>query len=170
MRRLCFSITVLVAAVMLKHNLRADDELLTGPPAIVHLDDDPPPFHLGHRTIDELPPLTDDELGSPTQQALLQALGGDPYGHRAADHARAGCTMLVRPHAIPSNTPHYGFYYVGGSKALWGDCRQLDEGTFGWDYSGILFNKRVALTWTHGRRWGGGTGAYKTDGPRLRHE
>jgi hypothetical protein len=134
---------------MLKHNLRADE-----------------PFYLGHRAIDDLPQLTDDELGSAQQQALLQALNGDPYGHRAGDQAQAGCAMLIRSHAIPSNTPHYGYYRVGGGVPIFGDAPMLDEGTFGWDYYGILFNKRIALAWTHGRLYQGGTLGYKPDGPR----
>lgn len=149
MRRLCFSITILAALVMLKHNLRADE-----------------PFYLGHRAIDDIPPLTDDELGSAQQQALLQALNGDAYGHRGADHAQAGCSTMIRRHAIPSNTAHYGYYRVGGGVPILGDAPALDEGTFGWDYSGILFNKRVALGWTHGRKFQGGTLGYKADGPR----
>ena len=149
MRRLCFSITVLLAVVMLKHNLRADE-----------------PFYLGQRAIDDLPPLTDDELGSAQQQALLQALNGDAYGHRGADHAQAGCAMTIRRHAIPSNTAHYGYYRVGGGVPILGDGPALDEGTFGWDYYGILFNKRIALAWTHGRKFQGGTLGYKPDGPR----
>jgi len=134
---------------VLKHNLRADE-----------------PFFLGGRAIDDLPPLTDEELGSAQQQALLAALGGDAYGYRAGDHSQAGCAMLIRRRAIPSNTAHYGYYRVGGGVPLFGDGPALDEGTFGWDYSGILFNKRIALNWTHGRKYQSGTTGYKTDGPR----
>src|SRR5205809_5267239 len=75
---------------------------------------DEPPFYLGGRTSDDLPQLTDEELGTAQQQALLAALGGDAYGSRGADHERAGCAMLVRERAIPSNTRHYGGYWVGG--------------------------------------------------------
>jgi len=125
------------------------------------------PFYLGHRTSDDLPALTDEELGSPKQQALLEALAGDPYGHRGGDHARAGCAMNIRRFAIPSNTRHYGGYMVGGGLPVKGDGPFLDEGTFGWDYAGILFNKRIALNWSHGARYQGGTGSYRTDGPRL---
>lgn len=125
-----------------------------------------PPFYLGGRALDDLPPLTAAELAFPQQESLLRALAGDPYGHRAADHARAGCAMLVRPHAIPSNTRHYGGYQVGGGAPLLGSDPTLDEGAFGWDYFGLTIPKRVALNWTH-RRYQGGTGAYKTDGPRL---
>src|SRR5262245_7576801 len=82
---------------------------------------------------DDLPPLTDEELGTQQQQALLMALAGDPYGHRAADHCRAGWPMLIRHHAIPSNTRHYGGYWIGGGVPLFGDSPGLVEGTFGWD-------------------------------------
>jgi hypothetical protein len=119
---------------------------------------------------DEVPPLTDEELATPQQQALLMALGGDPYGHRAVDHCRAGHAFFIRGWALPSNTPYYGGYWVGGGKAIRGDHPSPDDGTFGWDYFGILFSKRVALNWSGGRRYQGGTGAYKTDGPKVRHE
>ena len=56
MRRLCFSMTVFVTLVMLKANLQAQQ-----------------PFHIGGRSKDDLPQLTDDELGTPQQQALLDA-------------------------------------------------------------------------------------------------
>jgi hypothetical protein len=120
-------------------------------------------------TAQERPPLADDELGTPQQQALLQALAGDPYGHRAAEHQRAGCAMLVRPHAIPSNTRFYGGYAVGGGAAVRGDQPLASEGTFGWDYFGMTFAKRIDLNWWHGRRYQGGTGQYQADGPRLSH-
>jgi hypothetical protein len=128
-----------------------------------------PPFHLGHRAANDLPTLTADELNSPRQQALLAALAGDAYAHRAADHERAGCAMLVRRQAIPSNTRYYGGYWVGGGVPLLGEGPTLEEGTFGWDYFGMTFSKRVDLNWTHGRRHQGGFGHYKTDGPRLHH-
>ncbi len=124
---------------------------------------------LAHELQAEEPPLSDAELGTAQQQALLLALAGDPYGHRGADHCRAGCAMLVRPPAICSNTRHYGGYWVGGGLPHKGDAPGLQEGTFGWDYFGILFNKRIALNWSHGERHQGGPGAYKTDGPKL-HE
>jgi hypothetical protein len=151
MDRSWFGIAMLAAMAIVSFAVRADE---------------PPPFHLGGRTLDDLPPLTDDELGSAQQQALLAALGGDAYGHRAADHERAGCAMLIRRRAIPSNTHHYGGYWVGGGLPAFGEGRTLEEGTFGWDYFGILFNKRIALNWSHGRLDQGGFGAYKTDGPR----
>jgi hypothetical protein len=128
------------------------------------------PFHLGQRASDDLPPLSDEESGTAQQQALLTALAGDPYGHRGYDHCQAGCSMLIRKRAIPSNTWHYDGYWVGGGRAVLGDDPLLDEGTFGWDYFGILFNKHVTLGWSHGRHYQGGTGRYKTDGPHLMHK
>jgi hypothetical protein len=149
------------------HSAVADESPV--PTAVVaHLDDKLPPLRLGHRAANDLPTLTDEELGTTQQQALLTALAGDPYGHRAADQACAGCSMLLRPHAICSNPSRYGGYWVGGGKPCRGDSPFLDEGTFGWDYFGILFTKRVALNWSHGRQSQGGAGAYKTDGPKLK--
>lgn len=114
---------------------------------------------------DALPALTDEELATPQQQALLQALGGDPYGHRATDHARAGCAMNVRSRALPSNTRPYGGYWVGGGQTLKGYCPTTEDGTFGWDYFGLAFTKRIDLNWSRGRHYQGGAGTYKTDGP-----
>ena len=138
------------------------------PPVAVHLDDEPPPLRLGHRAANDLPPLTDDELGTAQQQALLTALAGDPHVHRADEHACAGCSMLIRPHAICSNTAHYGGYWVGGGIPCRREMPFVGEGTFGWDYFGVLVPKRIALNWSHGRRYQGGSGAYMTDGPRLK--
>lgn len=69
---------------------------------------------------------------------------------------------------LPSDTGHYLGYHVGGGAGhpRKAESRQPDEGTWGWDYQG-LFPRRVMLGWWHGRRYQGGTGAYKTDGPRL---
>jgi hypothetical protein len=74
--------------------------------------------------------------------------------------------------ALPSDTGHYLGYHVGGGavNAHKAEPRQADEGTWGWDYQGWLVPRRVALGWWHGRRYQGGGGAYKTDGPRLLQE
>ena len=71
--------------------------------------------------------------------------------------------------AQPSDTPAYCGYTVGGGALHHGEPRYLGEGTWGWDYTGWLFQRRVGLDWFHGARYQGGTGAYKTDGPRLFH-
>jgi hypothetical protein len=60
-----------------------------------------------------------------------------------------------------------GGYYVGGGCAhpCKADLRCCNEGTWGWDYAGIFVKKRVNLDWTHGRRYQGGTGQYRSAGP-----
>ncbi len=73
----------------------------------------------------------------------------------------------VARYAIPSNTRHYTGGYVGGGTVLPGEARYDNEGTWGWDYSGLL-PKRTWLNWSHGRRYQGGSGAYKSDGPKLK--
>ena len=78
-----------------------------------------------------------------------------------------GYPQSIASYAQPSNTPRYIGYYVGGGSAFKGEPRFVDEGTWGWDYSGGLFHRRVWLNWWHGQRAQGGTGSYRTDGPRL---
>ncbi len=82
---------------------------------------------------------------------------------------RAGYPQDVACRAQPSDTPAYCGYTVGGGAPHHGEPRYLDEGTWGWDYTGWLFQRRVGLDWFHGARYQGGAGAYKTDGPRLLH-
>src|SRR5262249_20318096 len=132
--RLCFRITMVVMLVMVHRgpSKAAADERPVPTAALAHLDDEPPPLRLGHRGADELPPLTDEELGTAQQQSLLMALSGDPYLHRADEHACAGCSMLTRSHALCSNTAHYGGYWVGGGVPCRRDKPHADEGTFGW--------------------------------------
>ena len=71
--------------------------------------------------------------------------------------------------AHPSNTRAYGGSYIGGGSAAFcrGQPRLLTEGTWGWDYRGYLVPHRVFLQWWHGRRYQGGAGAYRIDGPNL---
>ena len=85
----------------------------------------------------------------------------------AASFARAGNPDCVAKWAVPSDTGSYIGYQVGGGSA---NCRKAEEpasheGTWGWDYEGRWWPSRVVLGWWHGREQGG-TGAYKTDGPR----
>ena len=110
--------------------------------------------------------ITDQE--SPTPSGIVW--GATSEGYRACDFARAGNPQCQRKITIPSNTRFYGGYYVGGGTPTSGAGRCLDDGTWGWDYSGILFPKRIALNWTAKGRSQGGTGVYKTDGPKLRKE
>jgi hypothetical protein len=93
-------------------------------------------------------------------------LAGEPCEtcQRNEGHARAGCPLCLSLFAIPSNTRFYEGYYVGGGTIFRGDLRNRGEGTWGWDYGGIFVPKRVALNWSHGRRYQGSTGAYRTAG------
>lgn len=108
--------------------------------------------------------LTDDDVPPPSHIVW----GATSDGYRECDFARAGCPQCLRKITIPSNTRFYGGYYVGGGTLTRGAGRCIEDGTWGWDYSGILFPKRIALKWTAKGRYQGGTGAYKTDGPKLR--
>lgn len=92
--------------------------------------------------------------------------GGGPG---AADHTlqRAGNPQLEARRAVPSDTGAYWGYYVGGGSAKRGDAPTTLEGTWGWDYEGRCIRRIVNLGWWHGRRYQGGTGAYKPDGPHL---
>jgi hypothetical protein len=75
---------------------------------------------------------------------------------------RAGNPQIVAWYAQPSDTGSYIGYYVGGGAACRGEPRNINEGTWGWDYQGWLFPRRVALDWWHGRRYQGGIGHYRT--------
>jgi hypothetical protein len=75
--------------------------------------------------------------------------------------------QAVARYAIPSNTRFYAGGYVGGGTVLPGDVGHANEGTWGWDYGGLL-PTRIWLNWSHGRRYQGGSGAYKSDGPKLK--
>jgi hypothetical protein len=85
---------------------------------------------------------------------------------------RAGCPQTISPLARPTESPHEIGYYVGGGareRSRHGEPRFAHEGVWGTDYAGVLIPKHVQLGWWHGRHAQGGTGAYRTDGPRLVH-
>jgi hypothetical protein len=89
------------------------------------------------------------------------------FGCRDEDpETRAGNPRSVAPWAHPSDTGRYCPYRVGGGAAYHGEAPGPEEGTWGWDYPGILFPARIALGWWHGRKYQGGTGSYKVDGYR----
>ena len=110
--------------------------------------------------------ITDQESSVPSGIVW----GPTSENYRACDFVRAGCPQCQRKITIPSNNHFYGGYYVGGGTPTRGAGRCDDDGTWGWDYAGILFTKRISLNWTAKGRSQGGTGAYKTDGPKLRRE
>jgi hypothetical protein len=80
---------------------------------------------------------------------------------------RGDYVLPIAPWAQPSNTMRYDGYYVGGGAPFCGEPRYFWEGTWGWDYIGCFPPRRVRLNWWHGRRYQGGTGSYKTDGPQC---
>ena len=97
-----------------------------------------------------------------TQRAHFQ---GEPF-------RRAGDPQCVSPLARPGESPRGVGYYVGGGARVhgWlGEERRPHEGTWGTDYAGLLVHKKIDLRWSHGGRYQGGVGAYRTDGPRLIH-
>ncbi len=87
----------------------------------------------------------------------------------AAQPCEPACPLGIARWAVPSDTGRYVGYYVGGGCAryLRANPPGPDDGTWGWDYQGGFFRRNVILGWWHGRRYQGGTGAYKTDGPIL---
>lgn len=107
-------------------------------------------------------PATGEPLElTPTQAEWINAAyGGQAY--RAADQRRAGTDRGPRPHALCSDAGHYVGYYVGGGTITPGRGRLLSEGTFGWDYRGLIYHPRIMLGWSRGRQQGG-TEGYRTD-------
>jgi hypothetical protein len=101
----------------------------------------------------------------PLEAGLLdQAMSPSPS--LECRNTRSGCSQCLACYAHPGRSPRETGYYVGGGAALHGACRCCDEGTWGWDYAGWI-PRRIQLNWWHGKRYQGGTGAYKTDGPHL---
>jgi hypothetical protein len=86
------------------------------------------------------------------------ACGGEDGMHRAGYPQRVACW------AVPSDTGHYIGYSVGGGAPCRGDAPCPDDGTWGWDYRGLLIPKNVVLGWWHGRRYQNGIGAYRVNG------
>jgi hypothetical protein len=86
-------------------------------------------------------------------------------------HRMAPPLVEIAPWARPSDTGRYVGYTVGGGSANLrkADAPLPEDGTWGWDYQGGWFRRRVILGWWHGRRFQGGTGAYQTDGPAVLH-
>jgi hypothetical protein len=102
----------------------------------------------------------------------MTALADPPLAQTMPAAQPVGSIQPVACWAVPSNNSHYIGYYVGGGCNCLGhaDPRRPDEGTWGWDYRGWLIPRWVNLGWWHGRRYQGGTGAYRTDGPHYHEE
>src|ERR1700719_1528526 len=80
---------------------------------------------------------------------------------------RAGYPEKVACYAVPSDTGHYKGYLVGGGAVVLGGAPSCDEGTWGWDYCGCIIPKAIRLKWSHGLKYQGGVGAYRTTGKNL---
>jgi hypothetical protein len=80
---------------------------------------------------------------------------------------RAGFPRELAAHVEPTNTPGGIGYYVGGGVShARGYHRHWDQGVWGWDETGMVRHRpNVILGWSMGRKYQGGTGAYRTDGP-----
>jgi len=81
---------------------------------------------------------------------------------------RAGMSHGHFPWARKQVECDYVGYYVGGG-APWGCSRGRtnQEGTWGWDYAGRHFKRKVFLCWSYLQRKQGGVGSYQPDGPRV---
>ena len=91
----------------------------------------------------------------------------------ASEVERAGKSHCLFRWAVPTHTPNYVGYYVGGGGAGCCPCRGAAprcplDGTWGRDYRGCL-PRIVALGWTRPGRYQGGDGKYDPDGPRCPH-
>ncbi len=105
----------------------------------------------------------------PTLVTVLTTLFLATLGCRTTRFDPPERAQEINRHALPSDTGHNVGYQVGGgcSRPHKAEPGWPDEGTWGWDYSGWLFHRRVMSGWWHGRRHQGGSGAYETDGPHL---
>jgi hypothetical protein len=104
------------------------------------------------------------------KKAACEEPAGEPKQIDAPDHdfCRAGYPNELSKHAHPSNTNRFWGGYVGGGAAVKGEGRYCGDGTWGWDYvGGCPFHHRVFLGWWHGRKYQGGSGAYRQDGPEF---
>lgn len=83
---------------------------------------------------------------------------------------RAGNPLCISPLARCFPGPKYKGYIVGGGAAWYGspatafhgECRYINEGTFGIDYA--PWYSRVQMRWFHGRKQQSGEGQYEPDG------
>jgi hypothetical protein len=103
--------------------------------------------------------------------ACGRSSAGEPPPDTDHTMARAGYPQEVSRLAHPSDTGSYVGYQVGGGSPFvksYGPAP--DAGTWGWDYQGYCLARNVVLRWWRKPHYQGGSGAYKTDGPRLERE
>lgn len=89
--------------------------------------------------------------------------------HSVNTFKRAGHPEQVSKLAKTTYTKRsYGYYVGGGAPGKKGEGRYITEGTWGMDYIGRWTPRRkIALGWWHGRRYQGGEGSYKSEGPEI---
>jgi hypothetical protein len=173
-RRQCIVCLLAVAAASLLAPATADEpSVLNRRPVVISITDDQP---LGKSPYADWPdrgmrqwPVRAQQAEEiyPDQAAAIAATyAQEPW--RLDDHQCAGWPTDVHCRAFPSDTGRYCGYYVGGGAAWHGEGRYPHEGTWGWDFHGFCFPKRVALGWWHGHLQSG-TGAYATDVPQPMH-
>jgi hypothetical protein len=85
----------------------------------------------------------------------------------APTSCRAGGPPRISHCAVCSDTGHYIGYYVGGACRCLGGPRAAHEGTWGWDYDGLVLPKAIVLRWCHCRGCQSGDGAYRVWGCNI---
>ncbi|MDZ4852152.1 MAG: hypothetical protein SGI77_22925 [Pirellulaceae bacterium] len=115
------------------------------------------------------PPVSQDHPAEPILVRGIEVPRGPKCGRYAEDGCeRSGWPDCIGRFAKCSVTSDHSVGYVGGSTVFfWGEPRKTHEGTFGLDYSGHWFSRKVWLLWSHGHKEQGGAGAYASDGPRI---
>ena len=101
--------------------------------------------------------------------AVVALAAAPAYAHPPCEShtmERAGNPDCISKCAAGSITPAYVGYYVGGGSPKKGMPPGPEQGTWGWDYSGRCFHRRICLLWNC--RFQAGTGAYKAEGPHLK--
>ncbi|MSR32954.1 MAG: hypothetical protein EXR99_15785 [Gemmataceae bacterium] len=76
---------------------------------------------------------------------------------------QTGWANRVKKHAMPTHSPGYGGYWVGGACVKNGGAPGPVDGTYGRDYFGRLFERKVVLGWCFKDKAKGGAGNYATD-------
>jgi hypothetical protein len=104
-----------------------------------------------------------------TTTLLATSAAADPPATCECSAERAGYAQNIAWWARPSDTGRYVGSYVGGGNPWYrrADPPSPSEGTWGWDYWGGCFKRNVILGWWHDRRYQGGVGAYRTEGPHI---
>lgn len=124
--------------------------------------------HHGHHESEGMDPLV--EFHSPDSNIGRSRRGQGPVRKNPLepnDFYNTGRPDQLSHWAVPTRTsPYYGYYVGGGAKPGKGEPRcAAAEGTWGWDYTGGILPRKVALLWSHGRLVQDGQGRYKNTYP-----